>query len=446
MPKCTRERQEKIEFGKLGRRLIEADFSAGELSSDGGLLLLRQVDRRIGLSRAAAQALPDGRAPGRIRHGLRELLAQRIFALCCGYEDLNDHAALRDDILMQTAVGSDASLASAPTLCRLENQATRAQAVALHQVLLEQFIASHPTAPEQLVLDVDASDVPTHGNQEFAQFHGYYDHYCYLPLYVFCGQVMLACVLRASRIDGAQNAAAVLKLIIKTLRHAWPDTRFIVRADSGFCRQLLLRWCERNEVGYVIGLARNPRLQERVAVAEAALADTYASTLIKQRWISEFSYAADSWKSERRVITRLEFGAQGNNPRFVVTNLSHDVYGDPQVLYDQLYCQRGEAENRIKEVQLDLFGTRASASRFVTNQFRLLIAALAYTLMMRLRQLALGATDLACATAATIRVRLLKIGAAILRNTRRVRVMLASHHPLRELFALAATRLATAPP
>lgn len=445
MPKCTSEKNEKIKFGKLGRRVIEADFSGGDLSSDGGLLLLRQVDQHLGLTRAAAHALPDDRVPGRTRHGLRELLAQRIYALCCGYEDLNDHSALRSDVLMQTAVGSDAPLASAPTLCRLENQATRAQTVALHHVLLEQFIACHPQAPQELVLDVDASDVPTHGNQQFAQFHGYYDHHCYLPLYVFCGQAMLACVLRGSRIDGARHAAAILKLIVTALRKVWPTTRFIVRGDSGFCRQLLLRWCERHEVGYVIGLARNARLQERVALAEAQLADAYADTRTKQRWISEFSYAADSWKIERRVITRLEFGEQGNNPRFVVTNLTHAAYpeyADPQVLYDDLYCQRGEAENRIKEAQLDLFGTRASASRFVTNQFRLLIAALAYTLMVRLRQLALADTDLAFASAATIRVRLLKIGAAILRNTRRVRVMMASHHPLRALFALAAARLA----
>jgi hypothetical protein len=439
MPKCTKD---KIEFGRFGRRVIQADFSGGELSSDGGLLLLRQVDRHLGLSRAAAAAIPDPRDPERIRHSLRDLLAQRLYGLCCGYEDLNDHQALRDDVLMQTAVGRDEALASAPTFSRLENRATRAQAWALHGVLIEQFIASHDSAPEELVLDIDASDVPLHGQQELSQFHAYYDQHCYLPLYVFCGQAMLACYLRPSKIDGAKHAAALIKLLVTRLRQAWPNTRFIVRGDSGFCRRRLLQWCERADVGYVIGLARNARLHAAVELAEASLADAYAASGAKQRLIGEFDYAAKSWPHERRVITRLEYGVQGTNPRFVVTNLA----GDPVQLYAHLYCQRGEAENRIKEAQLDLFGTRASCSRFIANQFRLLLAALAYTLMQRLRALALQATELERASAATIRVRLLKIGAAILRNTRRVRVMLASHHPLRELFATAAARLALLSP
>jgi hypothetical protein len=439
MPKCT---QAKIDFGRLGRRVIEANFSGGDLSSDGGLLLLRQVDRHLGLSRAAAAAIPDPRDPERIRHGLRDLLAQRLYGLCCGYEDLNDHKALRGDVLMQTAVGRTELLASAPTFSRLENRASRAQAWALHEVLVAQFIASHQQAPAELVLDIDASDVPLHGNQELSQFHAYYDHHCYLPLYVFCGQAMLACYLRPSKIDGARHAAAVIKLLVTRLRQAWPHTRFIVRADSGFCRRRLLQWCERSDVGYVIGLARNARLHAAVEFAEAALADGYAATGVKQRFIGEFSYAAKTWRHERRVVTRLEYGAQGTNPRFIVTNLE----GDAVQLYDRLYCQRGEAENRIKEAQLDLFGTRASCTRFMANQLRLLLAALAYTLMVRLRELALHATELERASAATIRCRLLKIGAAIVRNTRRVRVMLASHHPLRELFAQAAARLAALSP
>jgi hypothetical protein len=439
MPKCTKDR---IDFGRFGRRVIEADFSGGDLSSDGGLLLLRQVDRHLGLSRMAAAVIPDPRDPERIRHGLRDLLAQRLYGLCCGYEDLNDHKALRGDVLMQTAVGRDQTLASAPTFSRLENRATRAQAWALHGVLIDQFIASHEQPPEELVLDIDASDVPLHGEQELSQFHAYYDHHCYLPLYVFCGQAMLACYLRPSKIDGAKHAAALIKLLVTRLRKVWPTTRFIVRGDSGFCRRRLLHWCERADVGYIIGLARNARLHAAVELAEASLADSYKASGTKQRLIGEFSYAAKSWSRERRVITRLEYGNQGTNPRFIVTNLQ----GDPIQLYDQLYCQRGEAENRIKEAQLDLFGTRASCSRFIANQFRLLLAALAYTLMQRLRALALHATELERASAATLRVRLLKIGAAILRNTRRVRVMLASHHPLRELFATAAARLAALSP
>ena len=435
MPKCT---DGTVELGRVGRRIVQANFEGGDLSSDGGLLLLRRADERIGLSRAAAAVLSDPRDPSRITHSLRDLLAQRTYGLCCGYEDLNDHDTLRDDLLMQTAVGRVDALASSPTLSRLETRATRAQAVALHGVLIDQFIASHKTPPAELVLDIDASDVPLHGNQERAEFHAYYDHHCYLPLYVFCGQAMLACVLRRSRIDGAKNAAAVIKLLVQRLRRAWPESRIIVRADSGFCRQRLLRWCERSGVSYIIGLARNARLEARVRLAELMLADEFERSGTKQRLIDEFAYAADSWNIERRVITRLEHGTQGNNPRFVVTNLQ----GDAVQLYERLYCARGEAENRIKEAQLDLFGTRASCHRFAANQLRLLLAALAYTLMQRLRELALKGSELERATAATIRVRLLKIGAAIVRNTRRVRVLLASHHPMRSVFLHAAQALA----
>jgi hypothetical protein len=427
-----------IEFGRVGRRVIEANFDGGDLSSDGGLMLLRRVDERIGLTRAVAAVFSDPRDPARIRHRLRDLLAQRIYGLCCGYEDLNDHDTLRGDLLMQTAVGRVEELASAPTLCRLQGRATRAQAVALHGVLIEQFIASRSRPPAELVLDIDASDVPLHGRQELAEFHAYYDHHCYLPLYVFCGQAMLACVLRRSRIDGAKHAAAVIKLLVARLRQAWPDVKIVVRGDSGFCRQRLLRYCERAGVGYIVGCARNARLEARVALAEVMLADEYGRSGMKQRLIDAFDYAADSWNRERRVITRLEYGAQGPNPRFVVTNLD----GDATALYEQVYCARGEAENRIKEAQLDLFGTRASCHRFAANQLRILLAALAYTLIERLRAIALKSTELERATAATIRMRLLKIGAAVVRNTRRVRILLASHHPLRALFLHAAQALA----
>jgi hypothetical protein len=436
MPKCT---EDKIDFGRLGRRVIEADFSGGDLSSDGGMMLLRQVDERIGLTRAAAAVLSDPRDPTRVVHSMRDLLAQRIYALCCGHEDLNDHDRLREDVLMQTALGRVDALASSPTLCRLETRATRGQVCALHEVLVAQFIASHKQPPCGLVLDIDASDIALHGNQELREFHGYYDHHCYLPLYVFCGEALLACYLRRSRIDGAKNATALIRLLIARLRQSWPDVPIIVRGDSGFCRQRLMRWCERNGVGYILGIARNARLEQAVSMVELALAEQYAASGIKQREIGQFSYAADSWGCERRVITRLEYGEQGNNPRFVVTN----VEGEAAALYEQLYCLRGEAENRIKETQLDLFGTRASCHKFRANQFRLLLAALAYTLMQRLRALTLEGTELARACAATIRTRLLKIGVAVLRNTRRIRLMFASHHPLRELFALAAGRLAS---
>lgn len=435
MPKCT---ANELNFGRLGRRVIEANFEGGALSSDGGLMLVRQVDRRIGLSAAVAAALHDPRDPDRITHSLRELVAQRLYGLVCGYEDLNDHDRLRADPLMQTAVGKDSELGSSPTLSRLETRATRADIVALNRVLIEQFIAAHDTPPDELVLDADASDIPLHGGQEHTEFHAYYDHYCYLPLYVYCGQALLACVLRRSRIDGAKHAAAVIKLLVSRLRQAWPQVRIIVRADSGFCRQRLIRWCERNDVGYVIGMARNSRLHRIVEGWERELEVRFIQTGHKQRAVHEFAYGAGSWDCERRLISRLEFGTQGRNPRFVVTNLERPA----QALYDELYCQRGEAENRIKETQLDLFGTRASCHKFLANWLRVLFAGLAYTLMQRLKALALVGTELARATTATIRARLLKIGAAVVRNTRRVRILYASHHPLRALFARAACALA----
>ena len=322
MPKCTGDR---IEFGRLGRRLIEADFSGGDLSSDGGMMLLRQVDERIGLTRAAAAVVSDPRDPDRVVHPMRELLAQRIYALCCGHEDLNDHERLREDVLMQTALGRDQALASAPTLCRLETRATRAQCQGLHEVLIEQFIASHASPPSGLVLDIDASDIPLHGQQELRQFHGFYDEHCYLPLYVFCGQALLACYLRRSRIDGAKNASALIKRLVQRLRQAWPGVSIIVRGDSGFCRERLMRWCERNAVGYILGVARNGRLEAAVSLVELALAEQYAATGSKQREIGEFVYAAHSWVRERRLITRLEYGAQGTNPRFVVTNVEGEA-------------------------------------------------------------------------------------------------------------------------
>ena len=335
MPNCT---ADTMSFGRMGRREIEANFTGGALSSDGGLMLLRQVDRRIGLSKAVAAALHDPRNQDMITHDIRDLVAQRLYGLCCGYEDLNDHD-----------------------------------------------------------------------------------------------------VLRRSRIDGARHSAAVIKLLVTRLRQAWPAVRIIIRGDSGFCRQRLIRWCERQNVGYVIGLARNARLHRQVEGWERLMEHQYTESGIKQRLIREFTYAAQTWDCTRRVITRLEFGSQGNNPRFIVTNLE----GNPAELYDTLYCQRGEAENRIKETQLDLFGTRASCQRFLANGLRIMFSALAYTLMCRLRELALAGTELAKATAGTLRVKLLKIGAAFVCNTRRIRILLASHHPLRHVYFIAANALAS---
>jgi hypothetical protein len=435
MPNCT---NEPIELGKVGRRVIEAAFDGGDIVSDGGVLLLRQVDERIGLTKSIARVFDDRRRRASVAHSMRDLLAQRIYGLCCGWEDVCDHNVLRRDLAMQTAVGRVNDLASAPTLSRLETSSTRAQAAALHGVLLDQFIAGKGKRPKELILDIDATHVPLHGAQEKAHFHSYYDNYCYLPLYVFCGQDILACVLRPSSRDPASVLSALIKLIARRLRQAWPRIRIIVRGDSGFCRPKALRRFEKWGLHYIVGLQKNAALLQRVALAELALADRYQRVGTKQRMIGEFTYAAGSWDRERRVIARLEHDAHGANPRFIVTNIK----GGPKALYERVYCARGEAENRIKEAQLDLFGRRASCHRFQANQLRLLLAAFAYTLMINLRRLALVGTELARACTATIRIRLLKIGAAIVRNTRRVRVLLASQHPLKHVFIHAAQALA----
>jgi hypothetical protein len=434
MPKCT---DGTVEFGRVGRRVVQAAFDGGDIVSDGGVLLLKRVDERLGLTRAAALALGDERRSASVLHSVRSLLAQRIYGLCLGWSDVCDHNVLRNDLVMQTAVGRAQPLASAPTLSRLETSATAAHAAALHEVLMQQFIASHRKPPKELVLDVDATHVPLHGQQERGHFHAYYDNYCYLPLYVFAGQDLLACVLRPSDRDPAGVVSALIKRLLVPLRRAWPKTKIIVRADSGFCRPRVLQRLERWRVSYIIGLQKNSRLTQQVELAELALAEQFAAKRVKQRMFGEFEYAAATWNKERRVIARLEHGEQGTNPRFIVT----DLPGSPKALYERRYCARGEAENRIKEAQLDLFGRRASCHRFQANQLRLLMAALAYTLMINLRRLGLQGTELAQACTATIRTKLLKIGAAVLRNTRRVRVLLASAHPLKHVFLAAANAL-----
>lgn len=435
MPKCT---GGVISFSKVGRREVQAAFDGGDLTSDGGVLLLREVDRRLGLTRAAAAAFVDNRRRGSVRHSIRDMLAQRVYGLACGSEDVTDHNSLRADLVLQTAVGRDRTLASGPTLSRLETAATPELAARLNEVLVDAFIASHQQPPRELVLDIDATHVPLHGTQERAHFQFHYDSYCYLPLYVFAGQDMLACVLRPSDRDPAKVLSALIKLLAARLRRAWPEVRLIVRADSGFCRPKALRRFDAWGIHYIIGLAKNEALINTVAVAQVELAEQHRSEGGKQRWIGELSYAARSWDRPRRVIARLEHDARGANPRFVVTSLP----GEAQALYEQLYCARGEAENRIKEAQIDLFGRRASCHKYAANQLRLLLAALAYTLMVNLRRMALKGTELERACADTIRLKLLKIGAAVVRNTRRVRLLLASAHPMKHVFIVAARALA----
>ena len=438
MSNCTQETtNHKIEFGRLGRRVVEGRFDGGSMTSDAGVMLLGATDRKLDLINAAARCIADPRNPLLIKHDVVDMLRQRVYALALGWEDLNDHQALRRDVAMQTAVGVDTDIASAPTLCRLEKWADRASAWRLHEVLVEQFIASFKTAPDELVLDFDATDNPLYGQQEGRFFHGYYDSYCYLPLYVFCGQQLLCAYLRPSRIDGAKHAAAILKLLVKRLRQKWPQVRIVFRGDSGFCRQRIINYCERAKVNYIIGLARNARLQAITEFMELSMKDAFEASGLKQRELGEFAYAAQSWMRERRVITRLEYGQQGNNPRYVVTNLT----GEPQALYDDLYCQRGEAENRIKEAQVGLFATRTSCQHFQGNQLRMLLAALGYVLIERLRALALKGTRLATAQVDTLRIKLLKLAAVVTRNTRRIRLYLASNWPSADVFAHAMRQL-----
>jgi len=432
---CT---QKSFQFPALKRRIVEANFKGGDITSNGGVLLLQQVDRRLGLSEAIAPALNDPRRQASIDHNNLSLLRQRVYALALGYEDLNDHESLRLDLAIQTALGRTEELASSPTLCRWENRADRETAVRMHEVIVEQFIASFRTAPKKLILDFDATDDAVHGNQEGRFFHGYYDHYCFLPLYVFCRNQLLVSYLRPSKIDGAQHAWAILALLVKRLRQVWPKVKIIFRADSGFCRWKMLSWCERHQVGYIVGIAQNKRLNALTAPLQREAKDGFTDTGSKVRWFTDLHYAAGSWKCKRRVIAKIEHTAKGSNPRYVVTHLK----GDGQVLYDKLYCARGEMENRIKEQQLDLFADRTSCHRWWPNQFRLLLSSLAYMLLEAIRRLALQGTELANAYVGTLRLKLLKVGAIILRNTRRIRFLLSSACPYQRLFFHVAAKLA----
>ena len=426
-----------FDFPACRKRRVAADFSGGEITSNGGVLLLRQADRLSGLTACVARRLIDARQRGKVEHDFAAMLRQRVFALALGYEDVNDHAELRHDLALQTAAERDRALASPSTLSRFENAAGRAWAWSIHGALVEGFIASHSEAPEELILDFDATDDAVHGRQEGRFFHGYYDHYCFLPLYVFRGERLLVSYLRPSKIDGAKHAWAILALLVKKLRHAWPEVRIVFRGDSGFCRHKMLDWCDSHGVGTIVGLAKNARLNDLAAPWMEMAAQGFAGTGLKQRLFGEFAYAAGTWKRTRRVIARIEHGPKGANPRYIVTNLE----GEAQELYETLYCARGDMENRIKEQQLDLFADRTSCHRWWPNQFRLLLSSLAYTLLETIRRIGLKGTERARAQAGTIRLKLLKIGAVILRNSRRVRFHLSSACPDKALFMLAAERL-----
>ncbi len=434
MTECN---HEAFSFSNCRKRQVKGNFFGDSISSNGGSLLLREVDRRMGLTMAVARALGDQRQRGKVRHDVATMVRQRVHAIALGYEDLNDHDALRDDPVVQTACERDELLASSSTLCRFEQRAERQWSIAIHRELLEQFIASFARPPEELVLDFDATDDPVHGRQPGRFFHGYYDGYCFLPLYVFCGQQLLVAYLRPSNIDASKHAWSILSLLVKRLRQAWPGVRIVFRGDSGFCRHRMLDWCDRNDVRYIVGLARNAVLEREVQVACEVARDGFEATGAKSRLFQEFQYAARSWRRTRRVIARIEHGPKGRNPRFIVTNLD----GEADKLYERVYCARGDMENRIKEQQLALFADRTSSSKWWTNQYRVLLAALAYTLLETMRRTALRGTDLARAQCQTLRLRLLKIGAVVTRNTRTVAVRLSSACPDQAVFRLLVHRL-----
>lgn len=436
MTDCTREL---FEFLPEKRRIVAVNFTGGEVTSDGGAVLLREADRKIGLTAKAALCFTDNRNPVKIQHSIEAMLRQRVHGIALGYEDLNDHTTLRHETVLQLAAGVDQPLASVPTLCRFENTADKKLALDLHQVIIERFIASFKEAPKELVLDFDATDDPVHGNQEGKFFHGYYDHHCFLPLYVFCGEQLLVSYLRTAKRDAATHSWAILALLTKRFRQVWPDVRIIFRGDGGFCRHRMFDWCESHNVYYITGMTGNNVLKTELAPAMEEAKTTYEKTNEKQRLFKEFQYKAKTWKKKRRVIGKAEHSSDGANPRFIVTNLP----GAPQALYEETYCARGEMENRLKE-QFNLFSDRTSCHEWWPNQLRVMLASLAYTLMEYIRTTALVGTDLAEAQVGTIRLKLFKIGAIVIRSTRRVILRMSSHYPYQELFFLVAKRLSLA--
>ena len=424
-------------FPTCKSRKVIFDFQGGDITSDAGVMLLRLADRRLGLTKDLAKRIPDTRSKAHGDHSLRDLLRQRIYAIALGYEDLNDHNTLRHDIALQTAVGRDEAMGSASTLCRLENRANRETARIISDWIVEQFIASYDEAPEELIMDFDATDDRVHGSQEGRFFHGYYYDYCFLPLYVFCNDQLLVSYLRPSNIDAAKHSLAILSLLVKRLRTAWPEVRIIFRGDSGFCRRKLMSWCERHQVDYVIGIGKNNRLSllhaDQIPQAEKA----YEQSGEKQRLFSSFCYTAGTWDRSRRIVAKAEHTQKGSNPRYVVTTLDIDA----QDLYDQLYCARGDMENRIKEQQLGLFADRTSCTAWWANQWRVLLSSLAYVLFEYIRRKGLSATQWAKAQVTTIRLTLLKLGASIIRNTRRVYFHACSAYAHQALFETVACRL-----
>jgi len=456
-----------MEFHPLGRRRIVGRFDGGTISSDAGGLLLRECERATRIVRQFARCFRDHRNPGQIEHTVEELVAQRVYALALGYEDLVDHDALRLDPLLAALVGKldptgenrkrkadqGKALAGKSTLNRLEltpEGATSAQrykkievnAAAVERLPVELFLQAHRVAPEEILLDLDATDDPVHGNQEGRFFHGYYGGYCYLPLYIFCGEFLLAAKLRPSNIDASFGALDQIERIVAQIRSAWPKVRITLRGDSGFCREPVMAWCEAQGVGFLFGLARNARLEKQIEEELAQAKTLFEQTGQPARLFKEFAYRTlDSWSRARRVIAKAEHLDKGANPRFVVTTLQ----GEPKRLYEEVYCARGEMENRIKEQQLSLFADRTSAATMWANQIRLWFSSIAYLLMQAVRRLALKGTPMEKAQCQTIRLKLLKIGAQVKITVRKVWVSLAEGCPYKEIFLRAHENLRRLP-
>ncbi|MBM3419228.1 MAG: IS1380 family transposase [Bacteroidetes bacterium] len=434
MTNCT---PKTLSFSPLGRHQITGSFSGGSITSDGGLLLLREVDKRLKLSKRLSKCIVDLRDPAYIEHTIEDMLKQRIYAIAAGYEDVSDHNFLREDLSFQTVVNRTQALASAPTLSRLENAVTRRDCVTLGKEMVEQFIRNQKTIPKELTLDFDPTDYRLHGHQEKRHYHGYYESYCYLPLYVFCGDQLLVSYLRSSNEDGALHAGAILKLLVKRFREVWPNVKILFRGDCAFSRKRILHWCERNHVDYVVGFAQNKRLLKQVEALAKTTETAFEMTQEKQRCFTELYYAAESWNHPRRIICKVEHHEKGSNIRFLITNLKEV----PQEVYDKLYCPRGDMENQIKQQKLDLFAQRVSCSDFIANQFRVLLSGFAYILLSSLRTHGLSATELATSYCQTIRNKLFKIGAIVIKNTRRIQYLFSSYCPAQDIFRIATQRL-----
>ena len=466
----TQGTQTSFGFHPLGRRQVVAQFDGGEISSDGGGWLLRAVEPRTGIVRQFAACFVDHRAEERVEHTVEELGSQQVFGLALGCEDLHDPDPLRSDPLLAVLVGKPdphgerrrreadcgKALAGKSTLNRLE--LTPAQATeedrykkivmnpdAIDRLLVDLFLQAHREAPSEIVLDLDATDDPLHGNQEGRFFHGYYREYCYLPLYIFCGEFLLGARLRPSNRDAAAGALEELERIVGQMRAVWPEVQIVIRADSGFCREAILAWCEQHGVEYVIGLAKNPRLRRIVGAAMHRAQQQWNQTGQPARVFTAFAYCTrKSWSRKRRVVGKAEVLEKGENPRFVVTSLPEEVW-PAQQLYEELYCGRGEMENRIKEQQLYLFADRTSTAFLRSNQLRLYFSAVAYLLLQALRRLGLAGTEMARAQCQTIRLQLLKIGAQIRITVRKVWVSLAGGYPYAGVFAQVYAHLQRAP-